>query len=177
MYIIFISFICFQKANRDTQANWGHLSCKDFDSVIVTLLLYKLRIMGVNQQIIDWIAEYFNGIQKLVWIGSNATSSPINVISGVGQGSAISSLLFNLFLFDLPFFANSASKSCLLIIRARQNIYLNIKYSNQYFGHFFHINNKYSAEIEFKSLSKYFRQFWYLSQMLRLFWCEIICNC
>lgn len=85
--------------------------CKAFDSVIVALLIHKLRIMGMNQQIMNWIAEYFNGRQQLVRVGSNTTSSPINVTSGVGQGYPISSSLFNLFLFDLPFFVNNASIS------------------------------------------------------------------
>lgn len=85
--------------------------CKAFDSVNVELLLHKLRIMGLNQRIINWIAEYFSQRQQLVRIGSDVTSSPIDVTSGVGQGYPISATLFNLFLFDLPFFIEHASIS------------------------------------------------------------------
>lgn len=85
--------------------------CKAFDSVNVKLLMHKLKIMGLSQSIINWITEYFNSRQQLVRIGSDVTSSPISVTSGVGQGSPISSTLFNLFLFDLPFFIENASIS------------------------------------------------------------------
>lgn len=80
--------------------------CKAFDSVTVDSLLHKLRIMDLHPRILNWINEYFKGRQQLVRIGSNTTSSPIDVTSGVGQGYPISSSLFNLFLFDLPFFVN-----------------------------------------------------------------------
>lgn len=60
--------------------------CEAFDFVIVALLILKLRIMGMNQQIIDWIDEYFRGRQQLVRVELNTTSSPIDVTSGVGEG-------------------------------------------------------------------------------------------
>lgn len=83
--------------------------CKAFDSVIIAILIHKLRIMGLNQRLIDWLTEYLDGRQQIVRIGADIISKPIDVTSGVGQGYPISSALFNLFLFDLPFFVNNAS--------------------------------------------------------------------
>lgn len=85
--------------------------CKAFDSVTIVLLFHKLRIMGLDQRIVKWIEEYFCGRQQLVRIGYETISDPINVTSGVGQGYPISSALFNLFLYDLPFFVKTASIS------------------------------------------------------------------
>lgn len=75
---------------------------KAFDSVIIPLLIHKLRIMGLNEQILNWITEFLEGRQQMVKIDSNTISNTIDVTSGVGQGSPISSTLFNLLLFDFP---------------------------------------------------------------------------
>jgi hypothetical protein len=84
---------------------------KAFDKVNVPLFIHKLRIMGFNEQILDWIAEYFNERKQLVKLNANTISNPINVTSGVGQGSPISATLFSLLLYDLPLILNYASIS------------------------------------------------------------------
>lgn len=46
---------------------------KAFDKANVPLFIHKLRLMGMNDQILDWIAEYFNGRKELVKINANDT--------------------------------------------------------------------------------------------------------
>lgn len=81
---------------------------KAFDSVNIDLLFCKLQIMGLDQQIINWLFEYFEGRQQIVRIDSQTISSPIKVTSGVGQGYPISATLFNVFILDLPFILKHA---------------------------------------------------------------------
>lgn len=81
---------------------------KAFDTVNVELLCYKLKLMGLNSQILQWITAYLNGRQQLVKIDSSTISNPINVSSGVGQGYPIGATLFTLFMYELPFYLTSS---------------------------------------------------------------------
>ncbi|XP_055308107.1 uncharacterized protein LOC129572189, partial [Sitodiplosis mosellana] len=61
---------------------------KAFDSVNVDLLINKLAIMGLNEQLLKWIKSYLHGRQQIVKL-NNDMSSPIDVTSGTGQGYPI----------------------------------------------------------------------------------------
>ncbi|XP_055307463.1 uncharacterized protein LOC129571673, partial [Sitodiplosis mosellana] len=61
---------------------------KAFDSVNVDLLIRKLAIMGLNEQLLKWIKSYLHGRQQIVKF-DNDMSSPIDVTSGTGQGYPI----------------------------------------------------------------------------------------
>ena len=74
---------------------------KAFDSVNIDLLIRKLTIMGLNQQLLRWIESYLHGRQQIVKLNSDM-SSPIEVTSGTGQGYPIGATLFLLFIIDLP---------------------------------------------------------------------------
>lgn len=74
---------------------------KAFDSVNINLLIQKLNIMGLNEQIVNWIQSYLNGRQQIVRV-SGAMSKTIEVTSGTGQGYPIGATLFLLFIIDLP---------------------------------------------------------------------------
>ncbi|XP_055306621.1 uncharacterized protein LOC129570922, partial [Sitodiplosis mosellana] len=74
---------------------------KAFDSVNVTLLIQKLNIMGLNEQLLKWIESYLNGRQQIVKL-NDVMSNSINVTSGTGQGYPIGATLFILFIIDLP---------------------------------------------------------------------------
>jgi len=74
---------------------------KAFDSVNVKLLIQKLKIMGLNEQILSWIRHYLAERQQIVNL-NEVKSNPIVVTSGTGQGYPIGSTLFVLFIVDLP---------------------------------------------------------------------------
>ncbi|XP_031634226.1 uncharacterized protein LOC116347671 [Contarinia nasturtii] len=57
---------------------------KAFDSVNLNLLIQKLEIMGLNEQLLKWIKSYLSGRRQIVKI-ANIKSDPIEVTSGTGQ--------------------------------------------------------------------------------------------
>jgi len=74
--------------------------CEAFDSVPHQPLLAKLCQHGVNSHIVKWIHNYLaNRKQSLVVNG--AFSKPINVVSGVPQGSIFVPLLFLIYTNDV----------------------------------------------------------------------------
>lgn len=87
-------------SNTQTDAIYLDVA-KAFDSVNIELLLHKLSIMGLNNQILDWIREYLRERQQIVKL-DNEKSSPIDVTSGTGQGYPIGPTLFLLMVIELP---------------------------------------------------------------------------
>lgn len=51
-----------------------------------TILCYKLELMVLNTQLLDWLRDYFIERQQIVKLNRSFMSQPINVSSGVGQG-------------------------------------------------------------------------------------------
>jgi Reverse transcriptase (RNA-dependent DNA polymerase) len=75
--------------------------CKAFDRVPHTLLLTKLRKLGINPCMVKLINNYLVHRTQVVVL-DNVRSCPVNVASGVVQGSKLGPLLFNLYVCDLP---------------------------------------------------------------------------
>jgi len=72
-----------------------------FDSLWPEGLLFKMKNLGFDQQILKWLHNYFTGRRMSVRIG-NTQSEFKTLKKGVPQGAVLSPTLFNIMLCDLP---------------------------------------------------------------------------
>ena len=82
---------------------------KAFDSIDHSILLQKLKAVGVSLSALEWFQSFLTDRRQYVRIGSS-TSNPLKITHGVPQGSMLSPLLFSIYTNDLP----SATKECSL---------------------------------------------------------------
>ena len=74
---------------------------KAYDTVPHEKLLALLGQYGINQQLLRWIREFITGRKQYVRINGQHSANR-SIVSGIPQGSVISSALFQIFVNHLP---------------------------------------------------------------------------
>lgn len=82
---------------------------KAFDTVPHRRLLAKVKSYGIQGDLLEWIASFLGGREQTVCL-SGCESRPMEVRSGVPQGSVLGPTLFVIYVNDMPAAVNSGIK-------------------------------------------------------------------
>ena len=83
-----------------------------FDTVDHTILLNRLKNIGISGLVYDWFRSYLSGRTQAVFL-NDVTSDSVDVTCGVPQGSVLGPILFNIYTQPL---GEIAKKHGLLIV-------------------------------------------------------------
>ena len=70
-----------------------------FNTIVLSKLITKLRILGLNTFLCNWILDFLTGLHQVVSVGNN-TSSTLILNTVAPQGCVLSPLLYSLFTHD-----------------------------------------------------------------------------
>jgi hypothetical protein len=70
-----------------------------FNTIVPSKLINKLRILGLNTYLCNWILNFLTSRPKVVRVGSN-TSTTLILNTGAPQGCVLSLLVYSLFTHD-----------------------------------------------------------------------------
>ena len=98
---------------------------KAFDKVDHAILLQKLKNIGIDGELLDWISDFLLN-RKQVVVVNGILSYLTEVLSGVPQGTVLGPLLFLIYLNDITNCLNSCDLSC---FADDTRIYKSISYS------------------------------------------------
>ena len=104
--------------NQNPVAIFMDLS-KAFDTINHSILLHKLQYYGLSNTELHWFQSYLNDRKQFVML-ENASSSLLNISTGVPQGSILGPLLFLIYVNDLHLSCDAktimyADDTCLLL--------------------------------------------------------------
>ena len=70
-----------------------------FNTIVHSELITKLRTLGLNTSLCNWILDFLMGRPQVVRVGNN-TSATLILNTGAPQGCVLSPLLYSLFTHD-----------------------------------------------------------------------------
>jgi hypothetical protein len=70
-----------------------------FNTIVPTKLITKLRTLGLNTSLCNWILDYLTSHPQVVRVGNN-TSATLILSAGAPQGCVLNPLLYSLFIHD-----------------------------------------------------------------------------
>ena len=69
------------------------------NTIVPSKLITKLRTLGLNTSLCNWILDFLKGRHQVVWVG-NTTSTTLILNTGAPQGCVLIPLLYCLFTHD-----------------------------------------------------------------------------
>ena len=70
-----------------------------FNTIVPSMVINKLRTLGLNTSLCNWILDFLTGRPQVVRVG-NITSATLIPNTGAPQGCVLSPLLYSLFTHD-----------------------------------------------------------------------------
>ena len=80
-----------------------------FNTIIPSRLIQKMRSLGINTQICNWVLSFLTDRPQVVRVGGGVMSGPLILNTGTPQGCVLSPLLYNIYRHDC--IASSSSTS------------------------------------------------------------------